>query len=148
MNQDQSPSGSFSVDSQAAFILILDEALVTARRLPESIVNILLGILVRGVITDPPSAVKARRAVRHFIRISHLDGANEAAWLKAVEVLDQAAERWQNASSIQPVLDIFRFHMYANIKLEAEVSKQVVSDEGLASTEFAVPSTFSLQRSR
>ncbi|KAF9021747.1 hypothetical protein BDZ89DRAFT_228097 [Hymenopellis radicata] len=116
----------FSVPSQTSFAAALDDALSLEIRLPESIANLLLGILVRGVISDPSCAVKAKSVVQRYIQVSKFDAANEAAWYKAVDVLEDVTGVSTTVSPESPTLDIFRFHMYTDTRLDSS-SKSVMS---------------------
>lgn len=128
----------FSVASQTLFVSVLDEALGVESNLPESITNILLGILVRGCITDTTCAVKAKGIVQRYVQISQFDAANEAAWPKAVQALEAVSGTDDNpsvaaafSSRSRATLDIFRFHMYTNTKLDTSPTSSIGSPSRL-----------------
>ncbi|KAE9409231.1 hypothetical protein BT96DRAFT_984956 [Gymnopus androsaceus JB14] len=121
LNLDAHPS-SFSLYSQNRLIRYLDDALdldhshSNGSRLPEGVVNILLGLL-RG-ITDPECVSKAKAIVSTYTKVctlsSNLDAAQEALATLEMALPDHIRPK--------EALDIFKEHVYSNTKLARAAS--------------------------
>lgn len=115
-----------SLESQTLFVEQLDDTLEphlqpTGSRLPESITNILQGIV--PAITDASCKLKAMRTL-HLYRKRF--PSNDAAF-KALALLQEDLPHPAYSSS--PPLDLFDSHVYANTKLDKTVARTRSSGE-------------------
>ncbi|KAJ3815597.1 hypothetical protein F5876DRAFT_30301, partial [Lentinula aff. lateritia] len=129
-----SPREPFSLHSQTRLIRYLDDALDLhnsrpKNRLPEGIINMVLGLL-RG-ITDLECVSKAKGIVTTYTKVCE-SAPNFEAVREALATLDSMAL----PEHIRPkeVLDIFSEHVYSNTKLtraaSTEMSTSITSNEG------------------
>ncbi|KAJ3762193.1 hypothetical protein EV360DRAFT_79549 [Lentinula raphanica] len=111
----ESHRDSYSVQSQTRLVCCLEQALLNpnqdSSRLPEGIVNMLLG-LIRAV-TDPGCVSRVKGIVSAYTRVC-VSSSNLEAAREAVEILDLVLPDY-----IRPpeALDIFSEHLYAQPQL-------------------------------
>lgn len=119
------------VKSQRQFVACLDEALESdadgATRIPQSIINIMLGLT--RALDDPTCVLKAKSIIGRCMRF--LPSPGEAQ--KALSVLDSALPE------PAPILDLFTSHMYANIKLDKGTAQLATRDPVIVANIANVP---------
>ncbi|KAG5639543.1 hypothetical protein H0H81_012214 [Sphagnurus paluster] len=99
-----------NVESQTRFVSYLDDALELdsegGTRLPQSIINIILGLT--RALRDPTCALKAKTIIKRRMQffISREEAQNALSFLSAA--LPRPA----------PMLDLFSGHLYSNVKLD------------------------------
>ncbi|KAJ4002161.1 hypothetical protein F5050DRAFT_471138 [Lentinula boryana] len=114
--------------SQIRLVGYLDDALdlhsyhLNNARLPDGIVNILLGLL-RGV-TAPECVTRAKRIISAYVRVASTSESNLEAAREALGILDTALPEYDRP---EEALVIFSEHVYSNTKLARTASLDTTS---------------------